>query len=245
VETLKGCFVDERWYHCVAQLANKWTGKKNPETGNRMIVMNALGMTNLWKIVAGLSEKGYMQEEDVASTDLNDGVLAGVAVRYGKPFDLIAQIPETIRRKMEKETIPRIEAEIESKIQIHVTLLVLSLFGFISLSIAIVVATWKLLGQKSFSDVFEMTTLSNIVGTVGALVGLGFLVVAWLLLMNKSKGLAGAVSQGRDRLKQVWKLKKEKRDAESKYKNLKKSTDSLRKEVRNLVKKQKKKHTAK
>lgn len=156
VEALKGCLADERWYALVNRLSKNWAVKKHDETKKRMIVMPALGMDDLRPIVGEISAEGYMAEENVLAEVLgDDSPLVEAAVKYGKPFDVFARIPHAINERIEKDTIPKIEAEIESKIQIRVILLVFSMFGFMSLAIAILVMMWRVGGQADFIKNFS------------------------------------------------------------------------------------------
>ncbi len=93
VEALKDCLADKRWHDTVDRLAKKWTNKLHPN-GKRMIVMPAIGMESLWDIVKGLKDEGYIKEEDIRGMTLeSNDALISAAMKYGEPFDLIANIP--------------------------------------------------------------------------------------------------------------------------------------------------------
>lgn len=182
VKALKGCLADERWYALVDRLSKNWAMKVYDKTKKRMIVMPALGMYDLRPIVGELSEEGYMTEESVLTEVLGDDSLEEAAVKYGKPFDVFARIPDTIIKRIEGETIPTIEAEIESKIQIRVIVLVFSMFGFISLAIAILVMMWRVGGQEDFiKKVADLPNLWVVVVAVAFVTSIGFLT---LILMS-------------------------------------------------------------
>lgn len=182
VDALKGCFTDKVWFNFVDQLAKKWTDKKygNPPHDKRMIVMPALGMENLWDIVKGLGDKGYVKEESIRGMTLESNEpLIGAAVKYGEPFDLFASIPNTIVKRIENETIPRIEAEIQSKIQTRVILLVFSLFGFMSLVITIFVLLWRIGGKDFLMKFSNWSGLYATMTTVGGTFGFIFLCLSF------------------------------------------------------------------
>ncbi len=190
VEKLKTCFADQTWYDFVDRLTKKWAEKIYDKTQKRMIVMNALGMKDLWNIVSGLSEEGYIRRENVLGQTLDDDSLIQAAVRYGKPFDIFARIPDTIVKRIEDETIPKIEAEIQSKIQTRVIVLVFSLFGFVSLVLTILVMLWRL-GGKDFLEKFSNWPGLYAVLTIGgAAFGLGFLSVGiiWIRIVKRGVG---------------------------------------------------------
>lgn len=189
VKALKDCLADERWYALVDRLSKKWAVKVYDKTKKRMIVMPALGMYDLRPIVGELSEEGYMTEESVLTKDLGDDSLVEAAVKYGKPFNVFARIPDTILERIEDETIPKIEAEIQSKIQTRVIVLVFSLFGFISLVLTIFVMLWRL-GGKDFLETFSNWPGLYAVLTIGgAVFGLGFLLVGLIWIRSVKRGV--------------------------------------------------------
>ena len=193
VEKLKRCFVaNQRWHEFIDLLAEQWTKKTYGRPGfeKRMIVMNALGMNNLWDIVKGLSMEGYLKKGDILDLAMDDDSLTEAAVKYGRPFNLFARVPDIVIKRIEDGTIPKIEAEIQSNIQTRVILLVFSLFGFISLTLTILVMLWRL-GGKDFLETFSnWDGLWAVVTIGGSVFGLGFLFVAsrWLKSATRSLG---------------------------------------------------------
>lgn len=232
VKALKGCLADERWYTLVNRLSKNWAEKVNDETKKRMIVMPALGMYDLRPIVGEMSEEGYMTEESVLTEVLGDDSLVEAAVKYGKPFDVFARIPETTIERIEEEIIPKIEAEIESKIQIRVVLLVFSMFGFISLVIAIIVMLWRVGGQESFIEKFtNWIGLGATVGAIGGITGLGFLA---LILRNHRRDRQ--ISHRAKRQEKKWRknIKKEQKARKDSETKLKKQVKELRQAVKEV-----------
>ena len=228
VEALKECFSDKKWYGFVDLLAKKWVDKENSKTKKRMIVMNALGMKDLWSIVSGLSEDGYIRKENVLGQALDEDSLVQAAVRYGKPFDAVARIPDTIIKRIEDQTIPKMEAEIESKIQMRVIILVFSLFGFLSLVITIFVMLWRLGGKEFFEKFSNWPGLYATMTTIGGIFGIAILLLAYTWLMKLKKG----------RKREERRLEERRKEVEQKEKEFKKREDKLDKKFRELEQKQ-------
>lgn len=230
VKALKGCLADERWYALVDRLSKEWAVKVHDETEKRMIVMPALGMDDLRPIVGELSEEGYMTEESVLTEVLGDDSLVEAAVKYGKPFDVFARIPDTIIERIKEETIPKIEAEIESKIQIRVVLLVFSMFGFISLTIAILVMMWRVGGEEDFIKNFSnWKGLCATVVVIGVITGIGFLSLILTTLRRNRQISKRAKKQERKWRKDI---KKEKKTIKDSVTKLEKQVKELRQEVK-------------
>lgn len=215
---LKKCFQkSQMWENCVDQLAKKWTDKLHPKTENRMVVMEALGMNDLWDIVKNSSDDGYLHEEDVRDMVIdNSEDLVQAAITRGKPFDLLAKMPETIIQRIKQETVPRIEAEIESKIQLRVTLLVFSLFGFLSLAVAMLLALWKM-GQSFFNKHLDLELISRIIWPISALVAVGFFLVTLNIIRSRAQESARGRSGRKKQKKLIKELRKEKKKVEKKH----------------------------
>jgi hypothetical protein len=63
-----------------------------------------------------------------------------MAVEHGRPFDLMAAIPSSILKQVEKELVPRIEAEVGARLFpqiVQLTLRVLALLSLIGVAIAL------------------------------------------------------------------------------------------------------------
>lgn len=232
VKALKGCLADERWYALVDRLSKNWAVKEYDETEKRMIVMPALGMYDLRPIVGEMSAEGYMTEENVRTEFLGDDSLIEAAVKYGKPFDVFARIPDNIIERIEEDTIPKIEAEVESKIQIRVIVLVFSMFGFISLVIAILVMIWRVGGQEDFIKNFSnWSGLGGAVGVIGGITGLGFLALTLKTLRRNRQ-----VSNRAKRQERKWRkdLKKEQKAIRDSRTELENQIMELRQEVKDM-----------
>lgn len=227
VKALKGCLADERWYALVDRLSKNWAVKVHDETKKRMIVMPALGMYDLRPIVGELSEEGYMTEESVLTEVLGDDSLVEAAVKYGKPFDVFARIPDTIIERIEGETIPKIQVEIESKIQMRVIILVFTLFGFISLMISILVMLWKISGGTFLEKFSNWSGLQAVIGTGGCIFGLAFLLVTLWLLRNSLKASKEAKIRRKKQSLQFKELRKKERDNKNENQKLQKKLEQI------------------
>jgi len=189
-------------------------------------------MYDLRPIVGELSEEGYMTEDSVLTGVLGVDSLVEAAVKYGKPFDVFAKIPDTIIERIEEEKIPKIEAEVESKIQIRVILLVFSMFGFISLVIAILVMMWRVGGQEDFIKNFtNWSGLCGAVGVIGGITGIGFLLLTLLTLRRNRQ-----VSNRPKRRERKWRkdLKKEQKAIRDSRTDMEKQIMELRQAVKEM-----------
>ena len=228
VEALKDCLADERWYALVDRLSKKWAVKVYAETKKRMIVMPALGMYDLWNIVGGLSENGYIRKEDVLREPLAKDSLVEAAVRYGKAFEAVARIPDAIVKRIEDETIPKIEAEIESKIQMRVIILVFSLFGFISLVLTILGMLWRIGGEKFIEKFSNSPGLYATMTTIGGIFGIAILLLTCTWLTKQKKG----------HRREERKLEKQHAEVERREKELKKREEKFDNKFRKWENKQ-------
>ncbi|HEX7456229.1 MAG TPA: hypothetical protein VF303_02065 [Candidatus Nanoarchaeia archaeon] len=161
-------------------------------------------------------------------SSLGDDSLVEAAVKYGKPFDVFARIPDTIIERIEEETIPKIEAEIESKIQIRVIILVFSLFGFISLVLTILVMLWRIGGKEFLEKVSNWPGLYATMTTIGGIFGLAILILAYTWLTKLKKGL-----RQKER-----KLEEQRTEVKRREKELKKREEKFDKKFRRLENKQ-------
>ncbi|MBU1260279.1 MAG: hypothetical protein KJ757_03970 [Planctomycetes bacterium] len=156
IETLLSFDKSDKWKTFVDVIADKWTEYKHPETHKKIIVMEALGMEHLWDIVKDADYTGRIRSEEIQGLTCSSEELSKVAEQYGKPFDLIARIPQSIINKFETETMSKIQVEIENSIFPKVITLMFSVLGLLSLIVAILALSNKLLG---FSDLLEIPLL--------------------------------------------------------------------------------------
>jgi deoxycytidine triphosphate deaminase len=115
--------------------SGKW--KKLVEKAMRMKTMGALGLPELDLILEKDPKGERLEREQIATSTCTQQALIDVAVERGKPFNLIAAIPEFIIDKMRHEITPRIQAEVEANIFPKIITLTLTVLGFLSLVIAV------------------------------------------------------------------------------------------------------------
>lgn len=137
----KLCEIDhsQPWQKTVREAKEKWLDFKDSQ-GWRSIGMGALGMENLVKLTGTSSIGESVDPQKIESIDVSKEDLYRIAVENGKPFDLIANIPSFILEKVEKEVVPRLEAEVGARLYpqiIQLTLRVLALLSLIGVLVAV------------------------------------------------------------------------------------------------------------
>ncbi len=165
IENLMSFDNNSKWQDFIQEVANCWATYKHPRTGNRMIVMEAIGMDKLSDIIEGADyEKGRIDPEDIKGLTCSQEDLDKIAKRYGKPFDQIAKLPKTwsdyINEKLksfEKEISTKLESQIQGRIRTGVIALVMSMFGFL----AVIVGVLALVSQ---SDAMEQIVKPEFIG---------------------------------------------------------------------------------
>lgn len=180
IETLMSFDNNSKWQDFVQKVANRWATYKHPRTGNRMIVMEAIGMDKLSDIIEGADyKKGRIHPEDLNGLICSQEELNNSAKQYGRPFDQVARLPKTwsdhVNKKLEgfeKEFSTRLESQIQGRIRMGVITLVLSMFGFL----AVIVGVLALISQ---SDAVQNVTSPKFI--VCGLITLGIISVVALL----------------------------------------------------------------
>jgi deoxycytidine triphosphate deaminase len=100
--------------------------------------MDALGLNTL-ELIRPRKPKGQkLKRADIQKVECNLTDLENAAIEYGKPFNLLPGIPEFMMEKIDRETTPRIRAEVEANLFPKTVTLTLTVLGFLSLIIAIV-----------------------------------------------------------------------------------------------------------
>lgn len=174
LDSLSKLSTDINWLNFVKkEMANAWANQRHSKTGNRMIGMEALGMTNLNEIVKGIEGGIRVNSDDICQDICREDELTTIAEQFGKPFDAVAKIPRSVIKRIETELAPRLEANIENGIQLRVITLMFSVLGFLSLIIAVIAFLIKqefldLPASISYSSPFFWAIIS--VGTVTVLV---------------------------------------------------------------------------
>lgn len=154
---------------CLAQLPRK---------------MQGLGLNTLEIIRPTRSKVRKLSKEDVQSTKCSETELENTAIEYGRPFNLLAAIPDFIMEKMERDITPKIQAEVEANVFPKIVTLTLTVLGFLSLIIA--VAAFLMEKYKPKSPSFMQTDWSTTVSIGLFLLGAILLVAFCILIFRKS-----------------------------------------------------------
>jgi deoxycytidine triphosphate deaminase len=99
--------------------------------------MDGLGLTTL-ELIRPTKPKGKMlSKPEVRDIACNETDLENAAIEHGPPFDLLPAIPDFIMEKIDRETIPRIRAEVEAAVFPKTITLTLTVLGFLSFIVAV------------------------------------------------------------------------------------------------------------
>jgi len=122
--------------------------------------MDGLGLTTLEMIRPTPPQAKKLNKEEVQTTKCSETELENTAIEHGKPFNLMAVIPEWILQKVEKEIVPRIEAEVGARLFpqiVQLTLRVLALLSLIGVAIALGSKYFDL--QKTWLGIVAIITI--------------------------------------------------------------------------------------
>jgi deoxycytidine triphosphate deaminase len=146
--------------------------------------MQGLGLNTLEIIRPTPSKVRKLTKEDVQGTECSETDLENTAIEHGKPFDLLAAIPGFVMERMERETNPRIRAEVEASVFPKTVTLTLTVLGFLSLIVAVAAFVIEKYRPKtpSFANIEWSFTVSIV--SVGLAVVL--LVALCILLFQRS-----------------------------------------------------------
>jgi deoxycytidine triphosphate deaminase len=125
------------WKEFVKEIGNKWAEAKDSKTGRRMIGMEGLGMMDLEPILQGAT-RGERVERKAIEIGCSQEELISAAIQYGKPFDLIANIPRLVAAQVDERVQSRLDREMGTNIIPRTIAIMLSVLGFLSLIIAVV-----------------------------------------------------------------------------------------------------------
>jgi deoxycytidine triphosphate deaminase len=152
IDLLKSYSQDPAWVSFLTKdVAEGWAEKKHKDTGRRMVAMEALGMCRLKDIVSGQDEGARLHAGDIIGRTCDSEALMAAAEQYGKPFDLVAMLPETVMTRIEEDAFPRIEAQVEDRIQPRIIMLMFAVLGFLSL----IVSSLALLQRFGAADLIQ------------------------------------------------------------------------------------------
>jgi len=219
----------ERWRAFVNTVAEEWAKAKHPKTRKRMIVMQALGMESLWDIVKDGGHGTRIEAGDILGQTCSLDELVDVARLYGKPFDVLAKIPHSLITRIESETAPKVQAQIEGSIFPKVITLVFSVLGFLSLIVAVLALTTKFWSADFFESAIMSTSFCVVVWALALLTS-----IALLCLVFKRWALKGRATMVEERAlrkyfgdmkKQIGSLKNDLETLSGEYRSLRKEID--------------------
>ncbi|HUU18494.1 MAG TPA: hypothetical protein VMW72_15190 [Sedimentisphaerales bacterium] len=222
----------DKWKEFVKNVAETWARATHPVTKNRMIVMEALGMKNLWDIVKDAGYKGRIEAGDIYGKTCSEEDLVAAAKQYGKPFDLVAKIPRTIQTMIEKEIAPRIETEIESSIFPRVITLMFSVLGFLSLIVAVLALVGKLLlSESTLVTLITLDCLHKVAWAAGALIAVAMITLIfkrwWLRRISVREAFGKADRSFEELEEKIQAVKKTEKDLNERQKELNKQQKEL------------------
>jgi len=137
LEELESFDCSNVWKEFVKEIGNKWAEAKHPKRERRMIGMEGLGMMDLEPILQGAT-RGERVERKAIEIGCRQEELISAAIQYGKPFDIIANIPKLVEENIERECIPRIHAEVVERLFPQIVQLTIRVIALLSLIGAVI-----------------------------------------------------------------------------------------------------------
>ena len=158
----KLCSIDNSkpWRDTARKAKEAWLEYSDPGTERKSIGMDALEMKDLANLIEGSPMGKSVDAAEVGAMTVTLEALRDAAVEYGKPFDLVAAIPTSILQQVEKELVPRIEAEVGARLFpqiVQLTLRVLALLSLIGVAVALASKYFDL--QKTWIGIVAIVTI--------------------------------------------------------------------------------------
>jgi len=122
--------------------------------------MQGLGLNTLEIIRPTPPKVRKLTKEDIQTTKCSETELENTAIEYGKPFNLLASVPEWMLQKVEKDIVPRIEAEVGARLFpqiVQLTLRILALLSLIGVAIALAAKYFDV--QKTWLGVVSVSAI--------------------------------------------------------------------------------------
>ncbi len=135
----------------------------------RIKTADALGLPNL-DILLGKNPDGIrLRRENVGVSACAQETLVTAAVERGRPFDLLAELPNFILEKVERDITPKLRAEVEASLFPKTITLTLTVLGFLSLIVAILAIV---------TDKYKLSEVSWPAAVTIGLIGLALIILA-------------------------------------------------------------------
>lgn len=140
LEELRSFDKNKLWRDFVEVIGNTWADAKHSKTDKRMIGMEGLGMMDLEPILRGATRGERVERELIEIGECRQEELISAAIQYGKPFDLIANIPKLVGENIERESIAKIHAEVVERLFpqiVQLTIRIIALLSLIGVAVAL------------------------------------------------------------------------------------------------------------
>jgi deoxycytidine triphosphate deaminase len=150
--------------------SERW--KEEVNKAIRIKTADALGLPNLDILLGKKSDGIRLKREKVGVSACTEEALLTAAVERGRPFDLLAELPNFIVEKVERDISPRLRAEVEASLFPKTITLTLTVLGFLSLIVAILAIV---------TDKYKLSEVSWPGAVSIGLIGLGLIILAVLV----------------------------------------------------------------
>jgi deoxycytidine triphosphate deaminase len=163
------------WKKAVTDARELWLAKE--KRGRKIIGMKGVGMHHLDDITRGPSDGKPPDFKALERDGVTREKLRCAAEEHGKPFDLVAMLPDTVVSEIEKHAFPRMEAQIEDRIQPRVITLMFAVLGFLTLIVSALAlslrfGTTDLIQLVATRPAFSVVMIVVASVTIFALIGL-------------------------------------------------------------------------
>lgn len=148
------------WLDTVEKAKAEWLELEDRETKRKSIGMEALGMKDLEELTDVSPMGEALKEEKIREKKVTDDELYNVAVEYGKPFDLIANIPKLVGENIERESIPRIHAGVVERLFPQIVILTIRIIALLSLiGVAVAIAGRYIQGKVTWLGILALAVI--------------------------------------------------------------------------------------
>jgi len=163
------------WRRTVEAAKKAWLGQS--EDNRRSVGMEALEMRNLEKLVEGPPMGEDLDEQTMRAGGVTQDALYEIALEYGRPFDIVANIPKLVTAQVDERVQSRLDREMAVNIIPRTVGLMFSVLGFLSLVVAVLGLLLRFfMGGSAF--------LSETVVMVGLLIAVGFIGIVLLFAVK-------------------------------------------------------------
>jgi len=180
LEQLRKFTADPNWKSFCLKVAEEWATATHPSTGRGVVWMNTIGQEDLSEIVK-VTKEGRMSLDNIRGMCSQDDLLQ-MAENYGKPFDVIAKIPLTVKTAATAEMSQKIETmgedasnRVEATVVPRMITLMFSILGLLSLIIAVLIYATRILTDGQRVPDGSLTLMLVVLMIIGAVTVTGML----------------------------------------------------------------------